>query len=75
DRPNRVRRTHANPEIIATLKRLPVLSRLQRNKEILDSNAQRRLHHIRDPTAPISDVESIISIETSELDIIRSDSI
>ncbi|KAJ3780485.1 hypothetical protein GGU11DRAFT_880740 [Lentinula aff. detonsa] len=75
DRPDRVRRTHANPEIIATLKRLPVLSRLQRNKEILDSNAQRRLHHIRDPTAQISDVESIISIETSELDIIRSDSI
>ncbi|KAJ3795931.1 hypothetical protein GGU11DRAFT_746605 [Lentinula aff. detonsa] len=35
----------------------------------------RREHHIRDPTAPISDVESIISIETSELDIIRSDSI
>ncbi|KAJ3747999.1 hypothetical protein DFH05DRAFT_1555828 [Lentinula detonsa] len=75
DRPDRVRRTHANPEIIATLKRLSVLSRLQRNKEILDSNAQRRLHHIRDPTAQISDVESIISIETSELDIIRSDSI
>ncbi|KAJ4000260.1 hypothetical protein F5050DRAFT_1841099 [Lentinula boryana] len=75
DRPDRVRRTHANPEITAMFKRLPVLSRLQRNKEILDSNAQRRLHHIRDPTAPISDVESIISIETSELNIIRSDSI
>ncbi|KAJ3994599.1 hypothetical protein F5050DRAFT_1809461 [Lentinula boryana] len=54
DRPDRVRRTHANPEITATLKKLPVLSRLQRNKEIRDSNAQK---------------------QTSELDIIRSDSI
>ncbi|KAJ3779709.1 hypothetical protein GGU11DRAFT_827421 [Lentinula aff. detonsa] len=75
DRPDRVRRTHANPETVAILKKLPVLSRLQRNKEILDSNAQKHLHHIRDPAASISDIESIISIETSELDNIRSDSI
>ncbi|KAJ3749530.1 hypothetical protein DFH05DRAFT_1555073 [Lentinula detonsa] len=72
DRPNRNRRTHANDQLIARLKKLPLQSRLETNKKIMDRNKARRERACSN-TEEVSDVESSITIEDEEMDDIRSD--
>ncbi|KAJ3978232.1 hypothetical protein F5890DRAFT_1569664 [Lentinula detonsa] len=72
NRPNRNRRTHANDQLIARLKKLPLQSRLETNKKIMDRNKARRERACSN-TEEVSDVESLITIEDEEMDDIRSD--
>ncbi|KAJ3998169.1 hypothetical protein F5050DRAFT_1873075 [Lentinula boryana] len=70
---NRNRRTHANDQIIAKLKKLPLQSRLEMNKKIMDRNRARRERACSNEEG-VSDVESLITIEDEEMDDIRLDS-
>ncbi|KAJ3750639.1 hypothetical protein DFH05DRAFT_1565984 [Lentinula detonsa] len=72
DCPNRNRRTHANDQLISRLKKLPLQSRLEMNKKIMDRNRARRERACVN-TDDTSDVESLITIEDEEMDDIRSD--
>ncbi|KAJ3742825.1 hypothetical protein DFH05DRAFT_1257656 [Lentinula detonsa] len=72
DRPNRNCRTHANDQLISRLKKLPLQSRLEMNKKIMDRNRARRERACSN-SDEVSDVESLITIEDEEMDDIRSD--
>lgn len=71
DRPTRKARTHLDNETTAKLKKLPLQSRLEMNKKIMDRNKGRRERALT--AGNVSDVESLISIEDNEMDFIRSD--
>ncbi|KAJ3991397.1 hypothetical protein F5050DRAFT_1869417 [Lentinula boryana] len=72
DRPERNRRTHANDQLITRLKKLPLQSRLEMNKKIMDRNRARRERACSNEEE-VSDVESLITVEDEEMDDIRSD--
>ncbi|KAJ3994987.1 hypothetical protein F5050DRAFT_1831392, partial [Lentinula boryana] len=72
DRPSRNRRTHANEQITTRLKKLPLQSRLEMNKKIMDRNRARRERACSNEEE-VSDVESLITVEDEEMDDIRSD--
>lgn len=66
DRPTRNPRTHINDNIIAKLKKLPLQSRLEMNKKIMDRNKGRREKALAQED--VSEVESLITIEDDEMD-------
>ncbi|KAE9384887.1 hypothetical protein BT96DRAFT_982194 [Gymnopus androsaceus JB14] len=72
DRPTRKPKTHTNETRITRLKKLPVQSRLEMNRKIMDRNKARR-EKACTTADDVSDVESLITIEDEEMDNIRSD--
>ncbi|KAF8974295.1 hypothetical protein BDZ97DRAFT_1772843 [Flammula alnicola] len=75
--PPRLPRTHTNPTIIQLLKSLPLISKLQKNKEIEDKNAERALktlNHTQDMTAfpdAGSEAASLVTLDPEDLDRFR----
>ncbi|KAF8965116.1 hypothetical protein BDZ97DRAFT_1659485, partial [Flammula alnicola] len=75
--PPRLPRTHTNPTIIQLLKSLPLISKLQKNKEIEAKNAERALktlNHTQDKVAfpdPGSEVASLVTLDPADLDRFR----
>src|SRR6266567_4186978 len=75
--PPRAPRTHTNPTIIQLLKSLPLISVLQKNKEIETQNAERALrtlNHTSDKVKypdPGSDVASLITLDSEDRDRFR----
>jgi hypothetical protein len=72
--PPRVPRTHINPAVIQVLKSLPLISILQKNKEIESKNAERALktlNHTLDKDAhpdPGSDAASLVTLDPEDRD-------
>src|SRR6266567_8404712 len=72
--PPRAPRTHTNPTIIQLLKALPLISVLQKNKEIETQNAERALrtlNHTSDKVKyldPGSDAASLITLDPEDHD-------
>ncbi|KAF9077180.1 hypothetical protein BDP27DRAFT_1397639 [Rhodocollybia butyracea] len=72
DRPNRTKRTHTDVATISALKKLSPRARLERNFEIMAANAKRRLKLIA-KVPNVSDIESLITVDTFEFNDIRSE--
>lgn len=79
--PNRVRRTHTDPEMIETLKNLPLYNKLLTNKNIEQANftrSQCTIGHRNNPRTqphPSSNHASLITIDKDEALILLDDSV
>ncbi|KAF8958810.1 hypothetical protein BDZ97DRAFT_1840797, partial [Flammula alnicola] len=72
--PPRLPHTHTNPTVIQLLKNLPLISKLQKNKEIETKNAERALktlNHMNNSVAfpdTGSNAASLVTLEPEDLD-------